>query len=215
MNANTRQLKVWTGKFGKEYTERNIFTPAAQDALYRRRYGVTRTALNKKFLKGIAVSSRILEVGSNVANQLVCLQKSGYRALYGVEPQGYAVERAKQLTRGINIIRGDAFDLPFKDNYFDLVYTSGVLIHINPRDIKQALREIYRCSGRYIWGFEYFADEHAGIPYRGRRDLLWKADFAKMYRAEFKDLVLVREERVKYLDNDNFDTMFLLKKRAR
>jgi len=215
MRDNTQQLKIWSGEFGKDYTERNIFSEKGLDELYLNRYGVARTALNKRFLKGLSASIRILEVGANVANQLVCLQKMGFRNLYGIEPQAYAVERSKQLTRGINLIKADAFDIPFKDNYFDLVYTSGVLIHINPKHIQKAMQEIYRCSAKFIWGFEYFADAYSGILYRGRRDLLWKANFAKMYCDRFKDLVLVKEERIKYLDNDNADSMFLIRKRRK
>ncbi len=65
-----------------------------------------------------------------------------------------------------------------------------------------------------FWGFEYYADEHTEIPYRGRKDLLWKADFAKLYLEEFQDLELVKEKRIKYLDKDNVDLMFLLRKKS-
>ena len=92
------------------------------------------------------------------------------------------------------------------------MFTSGVLIHINPDDLNTAMREIYRCTNEYIWGFEYYADEYSEIPYRGRRDLLWKAPFAKLYLDEFRDLELVKEQRIKYLDNNNIDSMFLLEK---
>ena len=96
---------------------------------------------------------------------------------------------------------------------WDLVFTSGLLIHINPDDLNTALREIYRCTSEYIWGFEYYADKYSEIIYRGRRDLLWKADFAKLYQNEFIDLELVKEKRIKYLENDNLDSMFLIRKK--
>jgi pseudaminic acid biosynthesis-associated methylase len=213
MSKKTQQLKTWTGEFGKDYTERNIFDAKALDKFYLKQYGITRTAMNKEFLKGFSGSSRILEVGSNVANQLVCLQMMGFDNLYGIEPQGYAVERSKQLTRGINILKGDAFDLPFKDNYFDMVFTSGVLIHINPKQIQKAMEEIYRTSSKFIWGFEYYASKYTEIVYRGKKNMLWKTDFAKLYLDKFKDLELIRQKRVKYLDNDNLDEMFLLRKK--
>ena len=75
------------------------------------------------------------------------------------------------------------------------------------------MREIYRCTREYIWGFEYYADKYTEIPYRGHRNLLWKADFAKMYLDEFRDLELVKQKRIKYLNNDNVDSMFLIRKR--
>jgi len=52
----------------------------------------------------------------------------------------------------VNLIQGSVFDIPFKDKYFDMVFTAGVLIHVSPSDIKKVLKEIYRCSTKYIWG---------------------------------------------------------------
>ena len=74
------------------------------------------------------------------------------------------------------------------------------------------MSEIYRVSKKYIWGFEYFADKSTEIPYRGNRNVLWKAPFSELYRQAFPDLKLVREKKYKYKDNDNEDTMFLLRK---
>jgi pseudaminic acid biosynthesis-associated methylase len=208
----TKQMELWRGQFGEEYTARNTISLEEMEALYERNYGQTRTNLNERFLKALDHSIKILEVGSNVGNQLLCLQKMGFNNLYGIELQSYAVELSKSRTRGINIIEGSVFDIPFKDGYFDLVFTSGVLIHVGPSDLGMALREICRCSKRYIWGLEYYADEHTEITYRGHQELLWKADYAKLYLQQFEDLKIAKEERLKYLDSDNIDTMFLLKK---
>jgi len=209
----TEQMQKWAGQFGKDYTDRNALSLEEMETLYERNYGQTRTELNERFLKGIDRSIRILEVGSNVGNQLLCLQRMGFNNLYGIELQSYAVELSKSRTRRINIIEGSAFDIPYKDGYFDLVFTSGVLIHVSPSDIALVVREIHRCTREYVWGFEYYADNYTEIPYRGQRNLLWKADFARLYLDQFGDLELVKEERLKYLDNDNIDTMFLLRKR--
>ncbi len=207
------QLQAWEGEFGKEYTDRNTLAPEQLDKLYKSNYGITETELNQAFLGDLEWSAKILEVGSNVGNQLLSLQKMGFENLYGIEVGSYAVERSKAHTKDINIICASAFDIPFKDDYFDLVFTSGVLIHISPHNIERALREIYRCSKQYIWGFEYYADTHTEIPYRGRNNLLWKANFADLYLSLFDDLELVKEKRLKYLTNENVDSMFLIKKK--
>lgn len=208
----TEQMKKWGGEFGRKYTDRNTLSLQEVEDLCKRNYGVTQTELNERFLKGINRSIRILEVGSNIGNQLLCLQRMGFSNLYGIELQSYAVELSKSRTRNINIIQGSAFDIPYKDRYFDLVFTAGVLIHIEPSDMALALREIHRCTREYIWGFEYYSDQYTEIPYRGHRNLLWKSDFAGLYLNQFGDLELVKEERLKYLDSDNVDTIFLLKK---
>lgn len=157
-------------------------------------------------------ATRILEVGSNIGNQLFCLQKMGFTSLYGIELQSYAVELAKSRTKGINLIQGEASDILFKDGFFDMVFTSGVLIHISPSSLPSVLNEIHRCTRNYIFGFEYFSDVTLEIPYRGNSDLLWKANFAGKYMELFDDVRLLKEEHIKYLQNENIDTMFLLQK---
>jgi len=209
----TQQLKKWSGDFGKEYTDRSIYGPKELDIFYKNMWGVKRSEMNEEFLFEIKKNvSSILEVGANVGNQLALLQSTGFKNLYGIEIQGYAVEKAKELTKGINIIEGSAFDIPFKDGYFDMVFTSGVLIHIAPSDINTVLDEIYRSSKRYIWCFEYYADKYTEIGYRGNKNLLWKTNFCELFLDRFKDLALLKEKKFRYVDNDNVDSMFLLEK---
>lgn len=208
---NTKEMQFWKGQFGSEYTDRNNFSVAELDEMYVQEFGVTRKEMNTQFLGNILVD-RILEVGCNVANQLRCLQTMNYEHLFGIELQSYAVEKAKEVTKGINIIQGSAFDVPFKDDYFDLVFTSGVLIHLSPKDVNLAMDEIYRVSSKYIWGFEYYADTYQEIPYRDHQDKMWKTNFAQLYLDRFPTLKLVQEQKYKYIHNDNVDQMFLLEK---
>jgi pseudaminic acid biosynthesis-associated methylase len=215
MDEITEQMKEWMGEFGREYTDRNFLSLEQMEDLCKRNYGVTQTELNERFLRGIDPSIRILEVGSNIGNQLLCLQRMGFSNLYGIEVQSYVVELSKSRTRRINIIEGSAFDIPYKDGYFDLVFTAGLLIHIKPSDIALVLREIHRCTRKYIWGFEYYSDHYTEIPYRGNKNLLWKANFERIYLDQFADLELVKKQHLKYLENENIDTMFLLRTKRR
>jgi len=205
-------MQEWAGQFGKEYTDRNALSLQEMESLYKRNYGITRTEMNSKFLGNLDRDIKVLEVGSNIGNQLLCLQEAGFKNLYGIELQSYAVELSKSRTKGVNIIQGSAFDIPFRDDFFDLVFTSGLLIHIAPDDINAVLDEIYRCTKQYIWCFEYYSDEYTQINYRGQADLLWKTNFSKLFLKRFKNLGLVREEFFKYLNDNNVDSMFLLRK---
>jgi ubiquinone/menaquinone biosynthesis C-methylase UbiE len=123
------------------------------------------------------------------------------------------VELSKSRAHHINIIQGSAFDIPFKDGYFDLVFTSGLLTHISPSDIHEAMCEIYRCTKKWIYGFEAYADAYEEVAYRGHHSLFWKVDYATLYHKSFGDLKLFREERLKYLNSENLDSMFLLRKK--
>lgn len=209
---DTNQQKFWQSDFGKEYTERNRYEPKALDEFYQKTWGVTRSAMNKDFLSDLPIDT-VLEVGANIGNQLAQLQNQGFgKKLYGIEIQRDAIEKAKSFTNGIDIIHGSAFDIPFKDAYFDIVFTSGVLIHISPDDVKTAIKEIYRTSKRYIWGFEYFAETYTDIEYRGNKGFLWKANFPQLFLDVFPNLKLVKEKKYKYVDSDNVDMMYLFEK---
>jgi len=209
----TQQEKFWQSSFGQDYTRRNLYiNPAALDNFYKKRLGVSRSEMNKNFLRGLKIKN-ILEAGCNTGNQLILLQKQGYNNLYGFDIQRDTVEMAKQYSKGINIIEGSIFDVPFKSDYFDLVFTSGVLIHIAPKHLKCAMQEIYRVSKKYIWGYEYFSEKYQTIEYRGHKDRLWKGNFADIYLKYFPDTQLIKEQKFSSLSNpQEVDTMFLLKK---
>lgn len=212
----SKQLKEWENEFGKEYTKRNLTTPEGFDELYAKRYGITRTLINKDFLDFLDKDIKILEVGANVGHQLNLLSQMGFKNLYGIEINSYAIEVSRKINSGlpIYIIKASSFDIPFKDGFFDLVLTSGVLIHIHPKDIKIAMKEIHRCSKKYICGLEYFSDNgYEEVGYRGKSNMLWKTDFKKLYLDTFPDLKLIKEELFSYIKEPHLkDQMFLLGK---
>jgi pseudaminic acid biosynthesis-associated methylase len=209
----TAQLEHWRSDFGRAYTDRNSLTPEALDALYRKNYGVGRAELNQRFLADTPRSARILEVGCNEGNQLCALREMGFEHLYGIEIQDYALRKARARLQNAQLALATAFEIPYRDGFFDVVFTSGVLIHIAPDDLPKALREIHRCSRRFIWGFEYYSPQPIEVRYRGHQSLLWKADFAGLYLELFDDLHLVRAEQIPYLEDANIDSMFLLSRK--
>jgi pseudaminic acid biosynthesis-associated methylase len=209
----TKQTEFWKGDFGKEYTDRNTYSPKEWDQFYINIFGKSKIDMNADFLSHLSKDIKILEIGCNIGLQLQGLQRMGFKNLYGIELQPYAVEQAKKNTEGINIICGSGFDLPFKDNYFDVVCTNGVLIHISPDDLPKIICEMYRCSKKYIWGFEYYAEKTMEINYRGHENYLWKADYAALFIKEFPNLKLIKKEFYPYIKNvDNKDYMYLLEK---
>ena len=212
--TQTRQMEVWRGEFGRDYTERNIFEDVdAFNRVFVERFGRSRDDLNQTFVGHLDRDIRILEVGANVGNQLHALARMGFRRLYGVELQRDCVNRAHSLFAELDIIEGSAFDLPFKDGYFDLIFTNNVLIHISPNDIDRVFDEMHRCTRQHIYGAEYYAENWQEVPYRGNNDLLWKADYASLMLERFADLELERSEILPYLNEPDLrDRMYLLRK---
>jgi pseudaminic acid biosynthesis-associated methylase len=211
-NAKTVQAQVWAGEFGRAYTNRNTLDVEDLNALWSANYGITRREINQVFLQDIPKNASFLEVGCNVGNQLLQLQELGYRNLSAVEIQSYAVEIAKSRVSKVAIRQGSALALPYGNDSFDVVFTSGVLIHVAPEDLPRAMEEIHRCAKTYIWGAEYYAPDVTQVNYRGHEKLLWKMDYARRYLEGFKDLELERERHLTYLENPNIDSVFLLRK---
>ena len=211
----TQQEDFWSGSFGREYTDRNLRPLAEWNDFYRTTWGHTKPEMNAAFVGGLPRETRILEVGCNTGLQLLGLQSAGFTDLYGIELQAYAVERARETLPGVNLLQGSGFDLPFKDGFFDVVCTNGVLIHIAPADLPRIMAEMVRCSRRYIWGFEYYADAPTAIPYRGTEGFLWKANYAQLFADQFPELRLVKQEFYPYqtaAERGNTDSMYLLEK---
>jgi len=211
-NNLTKQMKKWSGEFGREYTNRNPQNIEEMDQLYLKEIGQTRETINQELIGDLDRDIRILEVGCNVGAQLMILQKMGFKNLCGIELQEYAVECAKERTSGIEIIQGSAFDIPYETDSFEMVFTSGVLIHINPNDLPVVLSEIHRCTRRFIWGFEYYSEAVQEINYRGENELMWKGDYSQLFLDQFSDMSLLQKKIYPYVDNENRDVMYLLER---
>lgn len=182
-------LEDWQGEFGDGYTARNLPDEAAIRA---------RTELWRQILWQILRNERgelpgmILEVGANVGQNLMALRRLvGPRpSLSGVEPNPKARELLQEA--GFPATLATADNLPFVPGAFDLVFTSGVLVHISPTGqnhlqspLRAACREIVRVSKRWVVAIEYFSAQPREIIYRERRGLLWARDFGQYYMDEF------------------------------
>lgn len=180
-----KQVEFWRGEFGTAYLGRN----AAEDSTINNRKAMWRNLLEATDVP----LSNILEVGSNIGLNLRALHDLVTAELFAVEPN--ATARAALEASGVvapdNIFDSTAQQLPFPDKKFDLVFTSGVLIHIGPQDLLAACQEIHRVSGQFVACAEYFNTEPVEIPYHGHAGVLFKRDFGAFWLDNFPDLTLV------------------------
>lgn len=68
---------------------------------------------------------------------------------------------------------------------FDLVFSCGVLIHVNPDDLLSSMEKMFSHSNRYILIAEYFSRVPETILYRGELNKLFKRDFGKLFLENF------------------------------
>jgi pseudaminic acid biosynthesis-associated methylase len=176
---HTAQLELWRSTFGRDYTNRNDHEKPERVESWRR------------LLDGIA-PRRVVEVGCNVGWNLEYLSRLGVPELHGVEPQADAAARAHRRVASVSVVQGTAFALPFETAWADLVFTSGVLIHISPQTVGAALDEIYRVSKRWIVAIEYDHPIEEEIRYRGHDAALWKRDHGALWTQRYPDLLEVR-----------------------
>jgi pseudaminic acid biosynthesis-associated methylase len=201
----------WAGEFGRSYVDRNTMTSDELDRMYTNNFGISRASLNDEFLSSLNIST-ILEVGCNMGLQLELLRNRGYSHLYGLDISSYALGLLIRRIEQIRLVRSSALYIPFRNESFDLVFTSGVLIHVHPNNLSTAIDEIYRCSKRYIWCFEYYHESETEVEYRNKKGLLWKNNFLKIFTRKFPDLLVLRARKLNYSYNNNTDVMFLLEK---
>jgi pseudaminic acid biosynthesis-associated methylase len=214
----TEQEAFWTGEFGTTYIERNCYAPEALNELYSQRYGITRSELNHRYLGKPNPSARLLEVGANIGNQLSLLRTDGWMGeLYGIEINRSAIGWAHENRPELDIVYGSAMEFPFRQDWFDVVIISGVLIHIAPEHLSCVFSEVARVlkpDGLYM-GLEYWAPVLTQVKYRGHEDRLWKCDFAATLASLNERLHLVSEEKLLYKDgSDLIDQIFVFRRIA-
>lgn len=148
----------WAGEFGDSYTDRNM-----------KDWMDDRTSFWNALVKWHKIET-VLEVGCGIGVNL-----------QGMEAQATGVDVNQTalalVPEDIPTVEAEATDLPFDANTFDLAFTFGVLIHIPPKDIETAMREIVRVSKRFVLAAEYLGDDE--VPYRD--GVLWRRDYGALY----------------------------------
>lgn len=170
--AMSSQLDRWAGDFGTEYTDRN-----------QPDWGVRLEGF-KQVLP--ADSQFVLEVGCNRGHNMLAMRELG-KFVYGYEPNNYA--RGLAHDAGLVVAGRSVYDLPGTP-MCDLVLTSGVLIHVPPERLDEALTNLHGVTSKYILAIEYAGADEA-VEYRGHTDMLWKRDYGAHYQRLFPELELI------------------------
>jgi pseudaminic acid biosynthesis-associated methylase len=167
----TEQEHFWAGEFGDDYVSRNRYDISATLAMF-----------SKILAKAYEVES-IFELGCNIGQNLRALRllKPGAR-ISGVEINKLAHSNA--VKDFPDVINGSLIELdPSAPGPVDLVFTKGVLIHINPDKLPQVYDKMAAIGRKYVLISEYYNPVPVAIDYRGHQERLFKRDFA----GEFMD----------------------------
>lgn len=176
----TEQEKFWSGDFGTEYIERNNDQDLVSPNI---------SFFSKLFSEAQPIKS-VIEFGSNIGMNLRAIKTILPAAeLSAIEINDDAAEQLKLIDE-LKIYHESILD--FKTDYpRDLTFIKGVLIHINPEQLKNVYRTLYETSSRYICIAEYYNPVPVELEYRGHSGRLFKRDFAGELMDQYPDLSLV------------------------
>ncbi len=128
----------------------------------------------------------ILECGCNIGRNLDFLSRimpEVPKSIIEISEPAY-----KYVVDNYNLkshFNGAIEDSKFENNKFNLVFTMGVLIHINPINLIEVMQKMYNYSSKYILIGEYFNRTPVMINYNGEDDKLFKRDFGKLFIESF------------------------------
>lgn len=168
VNYQTPQEKFWAGAFGADYIGRN-----AGERLH-----AANLALFAKILQRAPDVGRVLEIGANIGMNLGALHALlPQAALSAVEINAEAAAELRQLGY-VDVFHGSVAEFEPGVRQWDLVFTKGVLIHLNPDLLGKVYDMMAGASSRYVMICEYYNPVPVSVPYRGHEERLFKRDFA-------------------------------------
>ena len=181
IHYTTKQEAFWAGDFGDEYIGRNTLNPGSF---------ASRLSLWGKILRHVPTAPEsILELGANIGINLHALHALLPKAaLTGIEINPSAAATLRQWG-GAQVIETSILDYS-PDRTWDMVFTSGVLIHINPAALATVYALMAKASARYVCMIEYYNPTPVTVTYRGEQEKLFKRDFAGEFMDTFPVYVL-------------------------
>ena len=174
------QQKFWAGEFGNSYISRNRSDEFLASNLH---------LFSKIFSKLSYAPKSFVEFGANIGMNAKALKLLFPESVYcGVEVNE---EAHRQLTELADIAIHSSIETCELQETYEVSFTKGVLIHINPNNLKLAYEKLYNSSSRYILIAEYYNPTPVEIPYRGFADRLFKRDFASELLSIYADLNVI------------------------
>lgn len=165
MNA---QERFWEGDFGSDYTKRNRVEWKGRVPFWRQILEATQ-------------ARSVLDVGCNSGWNMHAIREVDKTVwTVGIDVNRDAVGEARTAELDARVMQMKEVGSRLTGN-FDLVCTSGVLIHVAPEDLHEAMYNIIAASKRWVLAVEYEAPQEEAVEYRGNTERLWKRPFGQLY----------------------------------
>jgi pseudaminic acid biosynthesis-associated methylase len=165
------QEEFWQGSFGDSYTDRNQVEVDVRLPFWRATISAVRPRT-------------VLEVGCNRGHNLLAIKEVDPSIeVTGTDINHGALSEAFGSGRINNTVVVPARELleVFDGGAFDLVFTSGVLIHIPPADLLTVMNNITVLANKHVLAIEYADKDEVEVEYRGHANKLWRRPYGQFY----------------------------------
>ena len=181
----TEQEEFWAGEFGTEYSDRNFGVNILASNI----------ALFVDIFKRVSKLNSVIEFGANIGLNLRALDLlfpgQEQAAVEINEVAAKKINEALPNTKVFNLAISDFDPGMLSNGPCDLALIKGVLIHINPDQLKMVYKKLYESTNKFILICEYYNPKPDTVSYRGHADRLFRRDFAGEMLDTYADLKLV------------------------
>jgi pseudaminic acid biosynthesis-associated methylase len=177
MQFNSDQESFWAKTYADDYIKKN--------SDFDHRLGAE--AWEKMLQETHDGVGNFLECGCNIGRNIEQLKL----ALPNAKPSIIEISESAYKFVTSRYDFAEAYNGPILDSglekaSYDLVFTMGVLIHINPDQLLDNMKKMFEYSKKYVLIGEYFDRTPVSLEYQGKKDKLFKRDFGKLFLENFE-----------------------------
>jgi len=123
-----------------EHDAYDVFTPQANERII--------AAFVR--LSGLPHGARVADIGCGPGMFTDLLRRQGFQSI-GLDISRKSIELGRRKYPGLELIEGDAENLPFESGSLDGVLLSGLVHHFpDPRKVASEVRRVLRSGGRFV-----------------------------------------------------------------
>ena len=163
---NQTGVELWSSDFGNDYTNRNQVDWRKRMPFWK--MIEERTGARSYFEMGCNAGWNLSAIKRQFPDVTVVGNDINTQACHQAQLAGLPVINMLDFTEHVQ-------------GKFELVFTAGVLIHIEPEHLQEVMQALIDKSLRYVLAVEYAAEQETIVEYRGHTEKCWKRPYGKLY----------------------------------
>ena len=146
-HSDSLQADAWTNAHGMKYVVHHL----------KEDWQKSRVEKWRQILSHFPDATSCFEIGCNIGTNLRTIRHCRPEAVVsGLEINPYAALEAEKISNG-DVFLGEIASHDFKHEQYDLVFSRGVLIHINPDKIEEVITKMISAASKYLLIWENYS----------------------------------------------------------